>query len=484
MKTGNSLKDSLGGWSGFPKLDRTFQPRRTRKAANSVMKELGAIQPRQPSSYDLEALYYRILRSWYRHRSLNQIASRDQARLPWVLFYSPQGAQPGFQNPSTGFLGAESSFVEEFDQWLSKCRASGPALALLQEFLRVYPTDLPTFDSLRTLLQKTIEKRLQPVPPSVLKWQNRCEEYAFLRLNGHRLFVDKLLRSTSAPAHTLEKAGLGTGLAQCGFLKAAVRSHLLRVRSQLSSRIETGNLECTLSVLEWDGKLRFPSMRREIAGALLGPFLYRNRPRDRGNKNLLQPFFLRHFGHPHLPSGKGRWFGVPHDLRRVFLRWLVDVDLDRFLMLIEETALDRHWRYRRAFWWAFHGRNLIDELWFVLGRRAANHLRTISANDDAAEYTGKLSRGSQSDHSVVLLRMPGMTIAEWSHNGSCRIWLDGNPRAPKLYELSYARRDLTNGADFVQVHHYSDRGLWQSKIARWMRDNTGVEVRFDDYMPH
>ena len=46
---------------------------------------------------------------------------------------------------------------------------------------------------------------------------------------------------------------------------------------------------------------------------------------------------------------------------------------------------------------------------------------------------GRLS-GASPEQSVLLLRMSGVTIAEWSHNGSCRMWLDGNKDAPKLYQ--------------------------------------------------
>lgn len=93
----------------------------------------------------------------------------------------------------------------------------------------------------------------------------------------------------------------------------------------------------------------------------------------------------------------------------------------------------------------------------------------------------------KSDQSVLLLRMSGVTIAEWSHNGSCRIWLDGNRDCPKLYQEHYFRHELVphwpRRADFTQRHDGNETGRWQDGIARWLRDNTGVEVDRSEYFP-
>ncbi len=163
------------------------------------------------------------------------------------------------------------------------------------------------------------------------------------------------------------------------------------------------------------------------------------------------------------------------------IRWLVERVLDQFFLLIKETALDRHWRYREAFWKAYLHQDLIDDIWFLLGPRAADHLRKMNRNEDVTETTGSL-QGAGGDQSVLLLRMPGVTIAEWSHNGKCRFWLDGNRKAPNLYQDSYHRYDIQWGRDFAQTHHGSEYGSWQDKIANWIEENTGARANRDDYM--
>ena len=93
----------------------------------------------------------------------------------------------------------------------------------------------------------------------------------------------------------------------------------------------------------------------------------------------MQSFFVRHFGHPNLRSRKHKWAGVPEDIRRVVIRWLVERVLDQFFLLIKETALDRHWRYREAFWRGVSSdQDLIDDIWFLLGPRAEPTISGIS----------------------------------------------------------------------------------------------------------
>ena len=481
MNDAPSLKGSLVNWTGFPKLERRFEPRRTRAAAIQVTRQLGDIEPKMPEPYDLSALYRRVMESWHRHHSIAKLSSRDLQRLPWVLFYAPPVRSRSRQQGTTGWLGGMPSVVQEYQLWLSRGRRTRSILALLHEFLRVYPTDLPTFDDLRkTLRAAVVDGRSSP--PSLRKWSRRCMDFKLLEADGGTPFVQKIVASTEAPDEILTTAGLDGGLARCGFLKSGIRKYLSSISPQLArNRLDASTLDQVLALLECEGKLRFDERpaRLEIASAFLRPFV--DQPPGAETKNRLRPFFVRHFGHPNLRSGKHRWSGVPEDIRRVVIRWLVERVLDQFFLLIKETALDRHWRYREAFWRAYVRQDLIDHIWFLLGPRAANQLRQMSRNEDVTETTGSL-QGAGGDQSVLILRMPGVTIAEWSHNGKCRFWLDGNRKAPKLYQDSYHRYDLQWGRDYAQAHHGSQYGGWQDKIANWIEENTGARVNRDDYM--
>ena len=150
------------------------------------------------------------------------------------------------------------------------------------------------------------------------------------------------------------RAGFDAGLARAGFLSSGIRAYLPRAESLLNqNRFEAVRIDRLLKLLEFDGKLRFDStsMRTDVATALLRPFVQRTP--EPATKECLQPFFLRHFRDPRLGTGKHRWSGVPDEIRRVVIRWLVERTLEQFFLLVKETALDKHWRYREAFWAGF-----------------------------------------------------------------------------------------------------------------------------------
>ena len=296
-----SLKDSLERWAGFPKLERTFEPRLTRVAASEVEKRLGEGQIKQLSTYDLEELYQRVIEPWRQDRSLERVSARDLRKLPFVLFYSPRdGNRTRGQSSTTNHrLGAQPGIVREYHQWLSTGQRAGSVRELLKQFLGVYPVDLPTFEELRRLLRKIVEGNSSS---SLQKWQQRCLDSGFLRKDGDLSFVRKLVSATDPVDDILNQAGLEEGLARCGFLESGIRKYLPDVRTRLGrDSIDGTQLARVLALLECEGELRFVGVRVEVASALLRPFIDK-RP-DADTKEQLQSFFLRHFGDPRLPSG-------------------------------------------------------------------------------------------------------------------------------------------------------------------------------------
>lgn len=468
-----TLKDSLKGWTGFPRMMEAFEPRHARAASIRVARRLESDTLRKPEPYDLKVLHRRVSAVWKRDRALDRIRLRDLRRIPWILFYGESPAN---------WLGADSDMVNRFGLWLRGSARPSSLRSLLHEFLRVYPAELDTFDQVRSLLMDVIEDG-RSSPPSLRRWRQRCKDFGLLDGDHGLSFVSGLVSGSDEPEAVLHQAGLDAGLEASGFLQSGIRKFLPKAEGLLQeTRLEPSLLGRLLEVLESHRRLRFnqPSVRNEIAVSLLSPFI--SRPAVPKIRERLQPFFLQHFGDPRLGSGSHKWTNISDDIRRVVIRWLVEQVLDEFLGLIKETALDRHWRYREAFWRAFLNKNLIDDIWFVLGYQAKRQLQRIRKRHAETETTADL-RGAASNQSVLLLRMPGMTVAEWSHNGSCRFWLDGNGAAPKLYKRAYHRSDVMSGADFTQAHHDSPRGRWQSQIADWMRHNTGIQIDRADYFP-
>ena len=477
-----SLRDSLTRWTGFPAIGSSFEPRLTPQAAREMARLFQDVQPKEPSRYDLQELHGRVGLAWYRGSSLEGISPRDLRQLPWVLFYPPEG-------DPRNWLGANSQVVREYCGWLLSARRTRSALVLLHEFLRAYPIDLPTFEDLRRFLRRFLEDSRRPLLPSVRKWRHRGRVFGLLDADEGSRFVQDYLSATTSCKDYLSEAGFDAGLSHSVFLKSGIRTTLPTCSRQLARNAFGPQLGRLLKLLEFEDKLRFDerTTRAEIAKALLGPFAERAPPAQ--IKESLQSFFLRHYRDPRLPSGRHKWSGVPSDTRRLVIRWLVERVLEQFFMLLKETALDRHWRYREAFWRAFLKEELIDDIWFALGWRAARLLKKMSRDPAVLQTTGQL-RGAQSDQSVLLLRMPGVVIAEWSHSGSCHMWLDGMPGAPNLFEQEYHVRQVRRpypypreyGA-YSQRHDGSPTGRWQDAIVRWLRANTEVEIARDLYFP-
>lgn len=449
-------------------IDRNFPPTYIRKAAVVVEKILGDIEPKKPAKYDLELLHRRIHDSLRRHGSISHVSARDLRRLPWVLFF------PAHENTEV-WLGANSSVIGSYGQWLLAGRRSRAAIALLHEFLRAYPVDLQTFEALRALLRKSLQVA---DTPSLRRWKQRCRDYHLLDEDGDRRFVGRLVAGEVSSRDMLQAAGLDRGLDRCRFLELGTEKCLKEAGAMLRrSRPNQTRLARFLEWLESDGELRFETLRVETARTLLEPFLDKHPEAD--TELLLREFFLRCLGDPRLPRSPG-WAGVPLQVRHVLMRWLVKLALEDFFRLLDKTALDRHWRYRKSFWMAYFQRELIADAWVVLGKHASQMAQQSFEQGELA--TGRLRAGVQSDQSVLLLRLPGMTVAEWSHNGTCRIWLDGNREAPKMYQPFYSRADLTRGEDFSQPHIGSERGTWQGRIADWVGENTGTWLRPDEYL--
>lgn len=481
--TAKSLKESLADWTGFPKLGSSFTPRATSNVATGVTKLFQNVQPRVPKRYDLRRLYRRAWTIWQRNHSLAALRPRDLRQLPWVMFYPPRRSQKRW-------LGDKRPVVRDYGQWLLAGRRTRSVLALLHEFLRVYPTGLQTFDDLRKLLKKVIADQSAPPLPSLSKWQRRSAHHELLESDQGSGFVNGLLSATTPCNELLRDAGLDAELSRCGFLRSGIIELLPTCRNRLQHGVlPDEHLRRLLDLLVYNGRLRYNERgtRVAIAEGLLGPFVHRTPQAE--IKQPLQSFFLRHFGDPRLPSGRHKWSQVPDDVSRVVTKWLVEQVLDQFFVLLKDTAFDKHWRYREAFWRAFHDEGLIDDICFVLGGNAAMRLRKVSKDPILVKTTGTLV-GAQSDQSVLILRLPGVTIAEWSHNGSCHMWLDGMDGAPVLREKEYhvnqVRRrypyPIEYGA-YSQRHDGSATGRWQDAIALWLRKNTDLKIDRELYFP-
>ena len=175
------------------------------------------------------------------------------------------------------------------------------------------------------------------------------------------------------------------------------------------------------------------------------------------------------------PAG---WSEVGARAQAVMLGWMTKDALLQFLEVVDETVQAyqaRMWAERRLFWLSYYDRQFIQECWVVFGRRGAalaRHLAGRRDNPSLANFANFLRDvGGDPNQAVLLMKVGPLVVADWSHNGRCHIWLEGNPAAPRLYQPEYLREDLMTGADFEAPHHKN----WQAGIDDFIAAQLGVE---------
>ena len=100
---------------------------------------------------------------------------------------------------------------------------------------------------------------------------------------------------------------------------------------------------------------------------------------------------------------------------------------------------------------------------------------------------GRFSRGTgvQNNHASLILRIGHLVITDWSHSGKYRVWDEGGDatRPPGFYKPSYTRTQLVTNAGFDGSHIGSENGVWQRRLAGYIRDKTGIQLALQDLMP-
>jgi len=243
------------------------------------------------------------------------------------------------------------------------------------------------------------------------------------------------------------------------------------------------------AVSSWCGKRRdtapFERHRGLIADALVMP--HADKLPDKPVRDRMLAFLLEKFRDPRTHSA--RW--TPMKCTDVVRRWLIEQSLRQFLDVVDEIALDRHWKYRRAFWTAVYDRNLISDACVIFDKAGEARARRLFKGETPYSTWIKGGSGSKTiepGHSCLLLRIGNGLVAEWSHNGKCNIWLDAqDPSAPKLHDRNYMSSDVTvrsTDRRWIRrsyVHSASDTYSWQSKVADEIFALTNTRVMQGEY---
>ena len=180
------------------------------------------------------------------------------------------------------------------------------------------------------------------------------------------------------------------------------------------------------------------------------------------------------------------WRFVDEKSIKLVFRWLIGESLEQFFSIIDSMALEHQWKYRKAFWKAYYDKGVLDEAWVAFGPGAILHARRLfGANFSAGELEG----ATQSNQSVLIIKIKDLVLAEWSHNGKCRAWKSNDKFSPATYKSKYYGSSLrTSSMKIVKTlqqdgisHQQSENYHWQRRLAEFIYDETGIRMLDRDF---
>lgn len=185
-----------------------------------------------------------------------------------------------------------------------------------------------------------------------------------------------------------------------------------------------------------------------------------------GKRKCLEVFY-KNLGDPRFGLMAFRWNSVSKNSRDVFLRWLAENDLNLFFKIIEETAVDKMWRYRKKFWKAYLPE--IINTWVFLGKDAQNEAKKLG---DKLTH-GKLSGGT-ANQSVFVFQIKEYIFVEWSHSGKLRVY--NQKTASNFFGTNFISREKIIYSRYIEewIHSSPSTYFWQKKVRDWIYDKCRI----------
>jgi hypothetical protein len=386
-----------------------------------------------------------------------KVPARHWRMLPWCLW---AGDSP---------LAREPLLLDALEHRLRLMARRSEVRLLISAYLRDYAPERPALKRIGRLLAELATR---------WDWDWRARQRK-LRLfdptEAPRRLAAACLDHPGGPSAGLAAAGLER-FPDDGLAFHALLAALAKLEPTLAEGRDAGVL--LPGVLAWstarEGGIH-PKLRGPLAEALLRPWTTRA-PADAAKKKI-QDFLLRHYGDPRIRPHS--WLPVAEDAKAVFRKWLVKVALDQYLDVIDQTVIEyRHqWRYRRAFWTAYFRRDWISDAHVMFGEVGLRKAKALFGRDAPCASLTADGKQVSPDHAVLLLRIGRLTIADWSHNGRCAIWVDGGRHAPPFDRNHYTSADVdADVASWETRHAGAEFYSWQRKVRDFIHGKTGLRL--------
>ena len=432
-----------------------------------------SVTPKVPSEFELDLTYKRFIKA-IQTNQWDIISLRDWKFAPYVFWYGNEK------------LGAKNEFLTQYLNWLNSQSLKSNWRRLIYVYLRDfnYRTEYSSaFKTIAIAIQKALK---QPELKFGLEvWEKRHGKAS--------LFIDNFDLSKSVKLFIVETkydwskfvdiTGLEGELSTNGYADA-VGIELLK---QLTFSAKKELIEAVQFFHFSDQQLRFTDRRVDVIQALLSPWKNNASFQNDELRENVKDLLIKHFKDPRMPTNRGKgWRFVDEDSLKLFYRWMIGESLEQFFSIIDAMALEHQWKYRKAFWKAYYDKGVLDEAWVAFGPEARYHARRLfGANFSAGELEG----GSQSNQSVLIVKIKDLVLAEWSHNGKCRAWKSSDRYCPSTYNPKYYGSSLKvpsmqivdsyqqDGISHQQSEYYN----WQEKLADFIYDETGIRMQNRDF---
>lgn len=416
------------------------------------------------------------------------LTDKDWRDSPWCLWLKIGDAMP---------LAQRAVFARHHGRWIEARNRKSDYRRLVQAWLLHFNLESPPRFA-ATLILNACEQW-----PEWL-WAKRHTAYELFDVKqGPTLLAERVLDDERPVSEVLQEYGLGEWLQTGGYATATFFSLLCNLPERLRANVSEICAQRWIErVIAWalrsETELRFPGLRKQLAEALLLPWVSRE-PAAAVEKQLTA-FLVTSpmLGDPR--RHKNKWDGIKPEAIAVLQRWLDRETLNAFVRIIKEATKDdatakNHWRERQAFWMAYHEAGHISNVWIALGREAE---ALAYRHTNLKGQFGRLTKQCLPNHSVLLLQIHNLLIADWSHVGSCRIWGDSSARQLnfKLYEDEYWGEDLRTICDIRDIRPLKDvrdarnysKGKphndgWQRVIHDYIRNQTGIRIAQSKYSP-
>ena len=420
----------------------------------------------EPAIFDLNRSQQAIW-SYLETDSLHQLKGRELKDLPWCLF--------GGERP----LASDSGFLQALEVIIRQKGNRSFMKSLMINYLKHFSSGSEETRRLAKIIHKY--RHLLSV-----QWVGLCNKFGLLEpeVAARKIATIAMQTTEPSPLQHLRNAGFPEMVLYTGSVEKAFLFALHSFKDSFAILKDKDAHDYLDKILLWaqpHGDLAYKNQKHELINALLEPWQEKNPGPELQKK--IQSFLLQHFNDPRI--NRSKWFGASENSQLVIKKWLTRVALKEFINVVSQTA-NQDWVYRRNFWEAYLNRAVIDEAWVAFAPQALSLARHAFENNTGFAQLLTASGNIQHNHSALIMKIGGLTIVDWSHTpGGCRIWREGNLKAPKLYEPKYNKKDLQKvqnaSSDFNTSHANSAGKHWQNKVARYIAEHTGIRVMRSEY---